>query len=193
MNIRKSITLGIFLVVMVFALCQGVAMHAIITSAGGREIEGIRKDEQEKARRQLRNYVEMAYHVVETNYNNAHDIDWLQKEYGLALNKIIDLAEAMIVEHKKKVEQGALTQAEAQKLVLQAIGQIRYNQDTGYVWRNDSDQALTRIFQKSDQPFSEGGGWRDRTRLCLGERHGPTLPHHAHASHPAFAERYNPQ
>jgi len=152
MHIRKKIAFGILFVLAIFALSQGLVMQSIISSTGREEIEAMRREEMAKAEQQLQNYVEIAYNIVESNYENSHNVEWLQKEYGLALNKIIDLAESLIIEHKKQVEQGTLTVAEAQQQVLAAIGQIRYNQDSGYVWKNDTDQAFFKILTESSTP-----------------------------------------
>ena len=186
MHIRKKITFGILIVLAIFAISQGLVMQSIISSAGREEIEAMRREEMAKAERQLQNYVEIAYNIVESNYENSQNVEWLQKEYGLALNKIIDLAESLIVERKQQVEQGTMTVAEAQQQVLAAIGQIRYNQDSGYVWRNDTDQAFFKILTKSGNssvpdsgPEEMGLGYvwvNDRGRPYPTMLMHPTLP-----------------
>ena len=82
MNLNSKIASGIFLILIIFALCQGFIMQGIISSAGDTEIETLRKDEMDKARQQLKNYVELAYNIVEANYENSRDINWLEKTYS---------------------------------------------------------------------------------------------------------------
>ncbi len=137
-------------VLVIFAVCQGIVMQSIISSSGKKEIEVMHKDEMDKARNKLRNYVEIAYNIVESNHINAQNKQWLQKEYGLALNKIIDIAEAMIEEHKQLVASGQMSLEEAQQQVLKEVSQLRYNNETGYIWNKGMGQSFSTILTASE-------------------------------------------
>ncbi len=146
MNLSKKITGGILLVVVIFALCQGLVMHSIISSTGENEIQTMHRDELNKTKQKLKNYVEIAYNIIESNYENSQSKEWLQKEYGLQLNKIIDIAESIIKGHIAMVAVGELSEEAAKKRVLESIGKLRYSADTGYVWVNDvGSRAFSRL------------------------------------------------
>ncbi len=151
MNLNKKITGGIFLIVIIFTLCQGLVMHSIISSTGEREIQIMHKDEMNKVEQKLKNYVEIAYNIVESNYENSQNKKWLQKEYGLQLNKIIDIAESLVTEHINLVSEGKLSKEQAQKRVLHSISQLRYDAHTGYVWVNEVGQAFSKILNDSQE------------------------------------------
>lgn len=148
-NLNKKITSVIFLIVIIFTLCQGLVMHSIISSTGEREIQTIHKEEISKARQKLQNYVEIAYNIIESNYENSQNKKWLQKEYGLQLNKIIDIAESIIAKNITLVSEGALNREEAQERVLHSISRLRYSASTGYVWSNEGGKPFSRIFTES--------------------------------------------
>ncbi|MCP4342191.1 MAG: response regulator [Desulfobulbaceae bacterium] len=148
LNLNKKITGGIFLVVIIFTLCQGLVMHSIISSTGEKEIKAMHKEEMIKTRQKLQNYVEIAYNMVESHYENSHNKQWLQKEYGLQLNKIINIAESIVAENIALVTEGTLSREAAQKRALHSISQLRYSADMGYVWINDVGKAFSRILIK---------------------------------------------
>ncbi len=152
MNLNKKITGGIFLVVIIFALCQGILLNSIISSAGKKEILAMRKDEMNKTKQKLKNYVEIAYNILESNYENSHDKEWLQKEYGLHLHKIIDIAESIVKKQIQRVVTGDVGRQEAQHLALNSISQLRYDADTGYVWINEAGHTFFKIANKSKLP-----------------------------------------
>ncbi len=157
MNLNKRITGGIFLVVIIFTLCQGFVMYSIISSTGEREIQTMNKDEMNKTKQELKNYVDIAYNIVESNYENSHDKKWLQKEYGLHLSKIIDITESIIKEHIALVSEGKINRDKAQQRVLHTISQLRYDADTGYVWINKTGQAFSRILiEPQSDKLSDG-------------------------------------
>ncbi len=150
MNLNKKITGFVLLVIIIFTLCQGFVMHYIISSSGEKEIQAIHKDEKNKAKQKLKNYVEIAYNIIESNYENSQNKKWLQKEYGLQLNKIIDIAESLVTEHIILVSEGKMRQEEAQQRVLHAISKLRYDVATGYVWINEiGHQSLSKIYTES--------------------------------------------
>ncbi len=148
MNIRKIVG-GILLVVVIFTLIQGLVMHSIISSTGEMEIHTMHREEMNKARQKLKNYVEIAYNIVESNYENSQSKEWLQKEYGLQLNKIIDIAESLVKEQISMVARGAISEKEGKERVLQSIGKLRYNADNGYVWINDVGKAFSSVLMDS--------------------------------------------
>ncbi|MCP3874744.1 MAG: response regulator [Desulfobacteraceae bacterium] len=124
-------------------------MHSIISSTGEMEIKAMRKEELSKARQKLKNYVEIAYNTLESNYENIENKKWLQKEYGLQLSKIIDIAESIVREHIALVSSGKVNMEEARKNILGSISRVRYDADTGYMWINEEGQRFSKMLAET--------------------------------------------
>ncbi len=137
-------------------------MQSIISSMGEKEIEALKKDEMSKTKQKLQNYVEIAYNIVESNFENSQSKKWLQKEYGLELNKIIDISESLVREHIKLVAKGRMSIEEAKKNVLHSISQLRYNEDTGYVWINEIGTSISKILTSSEITDISSNGHSDK-------------------------------
>ncbi len=144
MTINRKSTIGVLILailitLLIFGFSQGLIMHTIINSAGKKEIAAIRNEEMNKARHKLRNYVEIAYNIVQSNYENTQDTVWLQKEYGLALNKVIDVAASIIQEQIALAEKNVISLEQAQQNAFESIGQLTYDRGTGYIWKKGLD------------------------------------------------------
>lgn len=111
---------------------------------------------RQKVKNNLKNYVQIAYSVVETNYNNATEYDKLEKFYGNRLNNYIDIVQEIIDEKKQKVKTGKLSLKEAQKQALYTINNLRYNDGAGYIWVMTNDTVAPTMIIEPIMPELNG-------------------------------------
>jgi len=91
------------------------------------DIKQYRVEEQEAAKQYLKNYISIAYRVLESEYRKAHDRELIIDRFGPRLEKVISVIDS-ILEHKiSEVANGRLTAAEAQNQALEEIRAIRYD------------------------------------------------------------------
>jgi methyl-accepting chemotaxis protein len=120
------------------------------------DIEHYRIDEEESAKRHLKDYLSIAYTVLESEYNKAHSSDLIVGRFGPRLEKVISVV-ASTLEHKMRdVESGVITLEEAQLRALQEIRAIRYDDGTGYIWINDTGTPIPRMIMHPTVPSLDG-------------------------------------
>ena len=142
MKIRGKILLSSSVILLVSLLLLSIFLAIGIKFNANQEINQFRKQELSKAKAKLKNYVDLAYRVVDSNYRQAQDMGYLQERYGSQLTNVIDLAEQIINETMAQVKSGELSDDEARQLAAQRIKKLRYDQGTGYIWINDTAKPL---------------------------------------------------
>ncbi|MFH1740315.1 MAG: cache domain-containing protein [bacterium] len=138
MKIKNQISLvTITLLLLSLAITVSVAVVAV-RNKGNADIAQYKTDELQKKREKISTLVDIAYGIIDTNYNNVKDREFLEKYYGYRLKNVIDIVESILTEKAGKVEKEGLSLAEAQKQACDEIRTIRYDRGTGYVWINDT-------------------------------------------------------
>ncbi len=61
-----------------------------------REIADFEAEEILKVKQNLNNFVDIVYENLESSYQNSHNKEYLEDQYGYRLQNIIDLAESTI-------------------------------------------------------------------------------------------------
>lgn len=121
-----------------------------------REIESFRLAETEQVKSNLKNYVDIAYETVDSNYKLSQDRGYLQDRYGQQLKSIIDVATKMAEDSIMATRNGTRTMAEAQQQAMEGIRRIRYGGGTGYVWINDTGMPYPKMVMHPTMPALDG-------------------------------------
>ena len=156
MKLEKKFLIIILSSLLLFSISIGVTEFFVITSNGKKEIKNIRIDEMERFRHTLKNYVDIAYETLESNYRKSRDKQWLQKQYGPRLTNIIDLAEGIILKNKKLAANGIVSREEAQQRSADTISQLRYDNGAGYIWINDTGAPYPKMVMHPTVPALNG-------------------------------------
>ncbi len=141
----------------IFYVIISVILIVLYTIYGAtkRRNELFDKNKQEEiyqTKQNLKNFVDVAYSIIDSNYKNSMDKNYLEKHYGDRLKNIIDVAETILKSKVEKVENGKLTLAEAQAEAIEIIQNIRYNNNQGYIWINDTTQPYPKMIMHPTMP-----------------------------------------
>jgi len=109
-----------------------------------------------KIKQNLKNFVDVAYSTVDSNYKNSMDKEYLEKHYGHRLKSIIDVVETFFKLKTEEVKTGRLTLAEAQLEVTKEIKKIRYNDGNSYVWITDITLPYPKMIMHPTMPALNG-------------------------------------
>jgi len=145
MRIRAKL-LSIFLVsVGVLVVVLIGFLTAYLNMSAEDEEAMIRKDELVRVKQTLKNYVDIAYKTIESNYAAAQDKLYLERMYGTRLKSIVDLAVGSISENVKLAASGEISKEEAQKRSAEVVRKMRYDNGAGYLWINDIGEPLPKM------------------------------------------------
>jgi methyl-accepting chemotaxis protein len=148
--------------VMVISLFSAVTMK----KNAMREIESFRLTETEQVKANLKNYVDIAYESVDSNYKLSQDMGYLQDRYGNRLRTIIDVATKEVEDSIQAVQKGTMTTAQAQQRAMEDIKKIRYDGGTGYVWINDTGEPYPKMIMHPTVPTLDGMVLNDPKYNC---------------------------
>ncbi|OAD23573.1 methyl-accepting chemotaxis protein [Candidatus Thiomargarita nelsonii] len=104
----------------------------------------------------LKNFVDVAYSTIDSNYKNSMDKNYLEQHYGYRLKNIIDVAETILKSKAEDVKNGKLSLAEAQAKAIEAIQKIRYDDGRGYIWINDTTLPYPKMIMHPRIPSLNG-------------------------------------
>ena len=153
---------GLFL----FTVLVGTITVRILSANQQEEIEIFRQEEIDRTKQTLKNYVDIAYETLDSNYIKSQDNEFLRKQYGPRLKNIIDLSEEVIRESMAKVSTGVLTAEQARREVALAISKMRYDNGTGYIWINDTTLPFPRMIMHPTVPALNGQVLDDSKYNC---------------------------
>jgi methyl-accepting chemotaxis protein len=164
----------IFIIASVFiatvVLSAGYSIFGIVRLQDA-DLQNFREAELERTKRRLKNFVDIALANVSRNYENATDLQALEKSYGGPLEDIVDVVEGSLESKADKVRNGVLSLGQAQQEAIKEVRKIRYDEGKGFVWILDAAAPNTTILMHPIEPSLEGPV--DRTdpklRCALGE------------------------
>jgi len=154
---KRLIMLAVFIPVM---LGYGIDLWLTVSSIQYQRTEDINKY-QERAianvKQYLKNHVDIAYTVMESNYKNSlyetpAGKTYLENFYGHRLENIIDLVEVLLKSKAKQVDDGKLSLEKAQEQAKVEIKQLRYDNGTGYIWINDTGKPYPKMIMHPTLP-----------------------------------------
>jgi methyl-accepting chemotaxis protein len=137
------------------ALIAWIGIYSIQSKAR-QEIKDFTVNERRQIKQKLKNYVNIAYETMQSNYENSHNIEYQKQMYGHRLINIIDSAHSIINAKIKNVKTGKLSENEAKKIAIQEIASIRYDNGSGYVWINDMSRPFAKMIMHPTVPSLNG-------------------------------------
>ncbi len=154
---KMRIMLFVLLLVM---LGYGIDLWLTVSSIQNKGTQDIRKYQEmviANVKQYLKNHVDIAYTVMESNYNNSlyktpEGKTYLENFYGHSLENIIDLVEVILKSKAKQVDDGKLSLEKAQEQAKVEIKQLRYDNGTGYIWINDTGKPYPKMIMHPTLP-----------------------------------------
>jgi len=137
------------------ALIAWIGIYSIQSKAK-QEINDFAKNERYQIKQKLKNYVNIAYETMQSNYEKSENIEYQKHTYGYRLINIIDVAHSIIESKIKAMKQGALNEKQAKAAAMKEIQAIRYDNGTGYVWINDMSRPYARMIMHPTVPALNG-------------------------------------
>ncbi|MBU0910740.1 MAG: cache domain-containing protein, partial [Proteobacteria bacterium] len=156
LKIRWKIIISSGILLLLAMLLTSTIVIQNIRSNAQKEIKVFRVKETEKVKALLKNYIDIAYTTIESNYASATDPAYLGRRYGRQLTNTIDIAEGKVKEAMSRVAKGEFTLARAQQWAADEIRQIRYDQGAGYVFITDTTRPYPTIIMHPVDPSLEG-------------------------------------
>lgn len=129
------LTISILVVTVVFFATLSIF---IIVKRGNADLASYREEEMRKVNTTLKDYIDMAYQSVESSYKSIESKEYLEKFYGHRLKSIMDIAVSAIEKRARMVSEKKMSLKEAQRLAIQDIEAMRFDNKTGYIWINDT-------------------------------------------------------
>jgi len=156
MKIRKKLMLFTMFVLIISMSGQFFVSYILIRDQADTDLADYQKDETEKNKQLLKNYVDIAFQIVNSNYENSQNIDFLKKQYGHRLKNIIDIAVSVIEEKKDLLRNGKITLEQAQHESMLLIKKMRYDKGVGYIWINDTGLPYPKMIMHPTVPALDG-------------------------------------
>ncbi len=119
-----------------------------------------------KIKQNLKNFVDVTYSTVDSNYKNSMDKEYLEKHYGHGLKNIIDVVETIFKSKTEEVKAGRLTLAEAQLEAIKEINKIRYDNGNGHIWISDITLPHPKMIMHPMMPYLNGKVMDDPKYNC---------------------------
>ncbi len=135
---KSKIVIIVIILIVFFITTSLIFTIYSLDSQGKKDIKEYRNTQMEQTKEELKSFVYMAYTVVENNYKNATDKNYLEDIYGQRLKNLIDIVEEILKDKALSVKKGkiSLSKAKAQSLAL--IKKMKYNNGIGYIWITDN-------------------------------------------------------
>jgi len=147
------LTISILVITVVFFAALSIF---IIVKKGKADLDNYRKEEMQKVSSTLKDYIDMAYQSVESSYKSIDNKEYLEKFYGHRLKSIMDIAISAIEKRAKMVREKKLSLKEAQRLAIEDIEAMRFDDKTGYIWINDTLSPYPRMIMHPTVPDLNG-------------------------------------
>ncbi|MDM8564539.1 cache domain-containing protein [Candidatus Halobeggiatoa sp. HSG11] len=145
----------------IFYVVLSIVLVLVFTTYGAMRrsndmLERYKAEEIYQIKQNLKNFVDVAYSTVDSNYKNSMDKEYLEKHYGHQLKNIIDVAETIFKSKTEEVKAGRLTLAEAQLEAIKEIKNIRYNNGNSYIWISDTTLPYPKMIMHPIMPSLNG-------------------------------------
>lgn len=150
--------------VIISALVWGVAIHGLKKQMQT-ELIKFQVAKMETAKQELKNYVDIAYTLLEHNYLALSNKDLLIKTYGYRVKNISQVVKSILVTKDSEVKAGKMTLETAQQEALNEISSIRY-EPSGYVWINDTGRPYPKMIMHPLSPELNGKVLNDPKFNC---------------------------
>ena len=115
-----------------------------------------KEEEIHDIKQNLKNFVDVAYSTIDSNYKNSMDKAYLEKHYGYRLKNIIDITETILLSKVEEVKNGKLTIADAKAQAVESIQKLRYDNGRGYIWINKITLPYPKMIMHPTIPSLNG-------------------------------------
>lgn len=139
MKIKIKIQILIVAVIMIISSTLLITINIDLINNNEKEIKTLKIEEYQKAQSTLENYINIAHQVISDTYSKFNDKKYLENKYSAGLINIIDTGESLINRRIDQYKKGEISLREAQRLAKQDIELIRFDNNTGYIWINDTE------------------------------------------------------
>ncbi|MCG8336409.1 MAG: cache domain-containing protein [Proteobacteria bacterium] len=135
-----------------------ITLFVVITmkSNANRELNDYRFQAKQEVRENLKNYVDIAYKTIVSNYIAATDKEYLKERYGKRMKNVVSVAVSFVRDAQKRVKAGEISVKRAKTQVAEQIRKMRYDKGSGYLWINDTGRPLPLIIMHPIAPALEG-------------------------------------
>lgn len=123
---------------------------------GSADISEYQTQELDRVKSALKDHVDIAYAMIDSNFKNAQDKAYLEKYYARRLTNIIDMAETILKSKAEAVKQGELTELEAKAQAAVEISKFRYDNGEGYIWIIDTSSPFPKMIMHPTEPSLDG-------------------------------------
>lgn len=178
MSINKKINiLMITGLLLLGGLAIGMSTYSL-KNMGMKEIRGFKNAMTDVKKKTLRNLVQNAYIIIESNYKNAYYPEKSAEVYKDPLKNIVDVADS-VIEAAYKTE--GLSESQKKEIALTALRNMKYNKGMGYVWITDMTPVMImhptkpELNGKDLSEFKDPDGKRifiEMTAICRSDREG---------------------
>ncbi len=155
-KIRWKIISSSFVILLISTLAISVFTIITMKKNANRTIDQFQFAETEKVKTNLKNYVDIAYETIDSNYKDAKNSAYLEKRYGQRLKNTVDIAHNIIKEAKNRAEKGQISLYTAKQQAIEQIKKIRYDSGKGYVWINDTSKPFPKMIMHPTVPSLNG-------------------------------------
>ncbi len=162
MKISIKINLLIVLIVLIMSGTLLLVINVDLIKQNRIEIEKIQVQEYEKAQNILKNYIDIAYKILSKKINDSENIDFLKTKYGNELKNIIDSSETLIDRRISEYRLGQISLNEAKRIATSDIKTLRYANNTGYIWINDTGLPYPKMVMHPTVPSLDGTVLNDK-------------------------------
>lgn len=151
---HKIIAIVVSIFLLAFIVNLGLSYYTIKTQGNKRKASH-REIETMKIKRNLRNYVNIAYSMVANTYYDYTRRDYLRKRYGPQLREVLDEVHAILRSHARQARAGSLSPAEARRRAKALIAKIKYN-EMEHIWICDTGLPYPTMVMHPGFPQLEG-------------------------------------
>jgi methyl-accepting chemotaxis protein len=136
-----------------------VLVQFVIFSIRGQlaaDVARIREEKTAAVKQDLADKVNTVYALVDAQYREAVDEQYLQERYGLRLRAILDVVWASLREHVRRAQRGEIPVERAQQEAIATLRAMRFDGGKGYLWINTTDRPYPRMVMHPVLPDLEG-------------------------------------
>lgn len=170
MKISFKIQLLIISVILVMSSAVLITVNFDLIKTNKVEIEQIREEEYAKAQNTLHNYIDIAYQTINDTYNKINNKEFLEKKYGDELKNFIDAGEALINRRILESKKSFYSMNEAKIRAKKDLELLRYDNNTGYIWINDTSMPYPKMVMHPILPDLNGNVLDDKKyNVALGK------------------------
>ncbi len=157
----KVLLLSSLLLITMMAAIVATVTHSVLKSAE-RDIVLSREHEVDLLKAEIKDTVNMAYQLVASKYNEFDSEYAIKQHHGKRAKNVIESAQSLLEQYQQRVASGEMTLADAQREAKNRIRKMRYDDNQGYIWINDTQLPFPTMVMHPIMPDLEGEMLNDK-------------------------------